>query len=57
MNTEDVNKAIDLNSMRDAIVIATQYAKRCGFGYEVIDAFNELRGFAEFELDELGVEY
>ena len=29
----------------------------CGFGQEVDDAISELVSFAEFELDERGIEY
>ena len=29
----------------------------CGFGFEIDDAISELVSFAEFELDERGVEY
>lgn len=57
MSLEETNKVLDLHAMRDAILVAKYYSEKCGFGGEVQDAFNELKDFAEFELDEMGADY
>lgn len=46
-----------LLKMHQKLRAAKAAAIAAGFGYEVIDAFNELLTFAEFELDELETEY
>jgi len=46
-----------LLKMREHLISALLRAEFLCFGYEVIDAINELISFAEFDLDELGVEY
>lgn len=46
-----------LLNMHAKLRAAKAAAVEAGFGYEVIDALNELLTFAEFELDEMEVEY
>lgn len=46
-----------LLKMREHLISAKLRAGLLCYGYEVIDAINELIGFAEFDLDELEVEY
>lgn len=46
-----------LLKMREHLVSAKFRAELLCYGYEVIDAINELIGFTEFDLDELDVEY
>lgn len=46
-----------LLAMREHLIAAKDLASDCGFSFEVGDAFSELVGFVEFELDGMGVEY
>jgi len=46
-----------LLKMREHLESTKVRAELLCYGYEVIDAINELIGFAEFDLDELEVEY
>lgn len=47
----------NLKAMRKNLLLVKENAKLCGFSYEVDDSINELIYFAEFGLDELGIEY
>lgn len=50
-------RATHLLQMRSHLVSAKLRAELLCYGYEVIDAINELIDFAEFDLDELGAGY
>lgn len=55
--TPEKVKEMALGNMRACLKSARVSAELAGFGYEVTDAIRELIDFAEFEMDELEIEY